>query len=299
MGLPPGLGPRQIRRPHNALWSVLQRPAVGKVAMPPKNFFRRLAPRLYSSMVSASSAPEYAGCKGPSRTMWRGYCRQWPNRSTAPRIHSPHPLGGGKSGRLMAYFAGTYQSRRLTAGRQRGTEMNFAITVREIDPGDKAWLKRQARQVGVSMEEFVRRLIRESASTANVARSPLKPSSSISVPSTASSCHPPSATATDRFRSPTRTTRDRAAGLPPRCQRRLGDDAAEAGTARRRLSRFYCRRECLPRLHTACKILDGIGLRGPGRRRNDLAGRDAIESLSHSGRCRFTPSVSSPATWRG
>ena len=39
--------------------------------------------------------------------------------------------------------------------------MNSAITVRDIDPGDKAWLKRQARQVGVSMEEFVRRLIRE------------------------------------------------------------------------------------------------------------------------------------------
>lgn len=39
--------------------------------------------------------------------------------------------------------------------------MNSAITVRDIDPGDKAWLKRQARRVGVSMEEFVRRLIRE------------------------------------------------------------------------------------------------------------------------------------------
>ena len=39
--------------------------------------------------------------------------------------------------------------------------MNSAITVRDIDPGDKAWLKREARQVGVSMEEFVRRLIRE------------------------------------------------------------------------------------------------------------------------------------------
>ena len=39
--------------------------------------------------------------------------------------------------------------------------MNSAITVRDIDPGDKAWLKRQARHVGISMEEFVRRLIRE------------------------------------------------------------------------------------------------------------------------------------------
>ena len=35
------------------------------------------------------------------------------------------------------------------------------ITVRDIDPGDKSWLKREARRVGVSMEEFVRRLIRE------------------------------------------------------------------------------------------------------------------------------------------
>ena len=39
--------------------------------------------------------------------------------------------------------------------------MNSTITVRDIDPGDKAWLKRQARYVGVSIEEFVRRLIRE------------------------------------------------------------------------------------------------------------------------------------------
>ena len=39
--------------------------------------------------------------------------------------------------------------------------MRSTITVRNIDPGDKAWLARQARQVGVSMEEFVRRLIQE------------------------------------------------------------------------------------------------------------------------------------------
>ena len=38
--------------------------------------------------------------------------------------------------------------------------MGFSITVRDIDPEDKAWLKREARQGGVSMEEFVRRLIR-------------------------------------------------------------------------------------------------------------------------------------------
>lgn len=39
--------------------------------------------------------------------------------------------------------------------------MKSTITVRDIDPGDKAWLRREARNVGVSMEEFVRRLIRE------------------------------------------------------------------------------------------------------------------------------------------
>ena len=38
--------------------------------------------------------------------------------------------------------------------------MGSSITVRDIDPEDKSWLKREARQVGVSMEEFVRRLIR-------------------------------------------------------------------------------------------------------------------------------------------
>ena len=31
--------------------------------------------------------------------------------------------------------------------------MGFSITVRDIDPGDKSWLKREARQVGVSTEE--------------------------------------------------------------------------------------------------------------------------------------------------
>ena len=33
--------------------------------------------------------------------------------------------------------------------------------MRDIDPADKSWLKREARQVGVSMEEFVRRMIHE------------------------------------------------------------------------------------------------------------------------------------------
>ena len=39
--------------------------------------------------------------------------------------------------------------------------MRSVITVRDIDPGDKFWLKCEARYRGISMEEFVRRLIRE------------------------------------------------------------------------------------------------------------------------------------------
>ena len=39
--------------------------------------------------------------------------------------------------------------------------MSTSLTVRDIDPADKSWLRREARHVGVSMEEFVRRLIHE------------------------------------------------------------------------------------------------------------------------------------------
>ncbi len=39
--------------------------------------------------------------------------------------------------------------------------MSTTITFRDIDPGDKSWLRREARQTGVSMEELVRRLIHE------------------------------------------------------------------------------------------------------------------------------------------
>ena len=39
--------------------------------------------------------------------------------------------------------------------------MSTSIVVRDMDPGDKSWLRREARQAGVSMEELVRRLIRE------------------------------------------------------------------------------------------------------------------------------------------
>ncbi|MDE0690689.1 MAG: hypothetical protein OXI55_00430 [Gammaproteobacteria bacterium] len=37
--------------------------------------------------------------------------------------------------------------------------MSTSLTVRDIDPADKSWLRREARDVGVSMEELVRRLI--------------------------------------------------------------------------------------------------------------------------------------------
>ena len=39
--------------------------------------------------------------------------------------------------------------------------MGTSIVIRGIDPGDKSWLRREAKQAGVSMEELVRRLIRE------------------------------------------------------------------------------------------------------------------------------------------
>lgn len=39
--------------------------------------------------------------------------------------------------------------------------MSTTIVVRGINPGDKSWIKREAAQRGLSMEEFVRRLIHE------------------------------------------------------------------------------------------------------------------------------------------
>ncbi|MDE2754027.1 MAG: hypothetical protein OXK77_01625 [Gemmatimonadota bacterium] len=51
--------------------------------------------------------------------------------------------------------------------------MSSAITVRRINPGDKAWLKDEARRAGLSMEEFVRRLISEKRESS---RARLKPS---------------------------------------------------------------------------------------------------------------------------
>lgn len=39
--------------------------------------------------------------------------------------------------------------------------MTTRITIREIDPKDKSWLEHQARVAGVTVDEFVLRLIRE------------------------------------------------------------------------------------------------------------------------------------------
>ena len=39
--------------------------------------------------------------------------------------------------------------------------MSTGITIRHMDPGDKSWLQREARRVGVSIEELVRRLIHD------------------------------------------------------------------------------------------------------------------------------------------
>lgn len=43
--------------------------------------------------------------------------------------------------------------------------MGSTITIRDIDPGDMTWLRHEARDAGVSMEEFVRRMIREQRNT--------------------------------------------------------------------------------------------------------------------------------------
>ena len=39
--------------------------------------------------------------------------------------------------------------------------MSMMITIRGVDPADKAWLRREAKRLGLSMEELMRRIIRE------------------------------------------------------------------------------------------------------------------------------------------
>ena len=54
--------------------------------------------------------------------------------------------------------------------------MSTSITVRHIDPTDQSWLKREARLVGVSLEEFVRRIIYEKREKTESRPRPSKPS---------------------------------------------------------------------------------------------------------------------------
>ncbi|MCY3940567.1 MAG: hypothetical protein OXG29_05725 [Gammaproteobacteria bacterium] len=60
----------------------------------------------------------------------------------------------------IAYFAleTTYYQFVNQSG---GSHISTSIIIRDIDPGDKSWLRREARQLGLSMEELVRRLIHE------------------------------------------------------------------------------------------------------------------------------------------
>ena len=50
--------------------------------------------------------------------------------------------------------------------------MSSTVTVRNIDPGDESWLRREARHVGVSIEELIRRLIREQRARAEPCTKP-------------------------------------------------------------------------------------------------------------------------------
>ena len=53
------------------------------------------------------------------------------------------------------------EGRRRVPDRTGGERVGTSMTVRDIDPGDKSWLRCYSRQRGVSMEEMVRQLIRE------------------------------------------------------------------------------------------------------------------------------------------
>ena len=77
--------------------------------------------------------------------------------------------------------------------------MSSTVTVRDLDPRDKSWLKREARRLGISMEEFIRRLIRERAREIRASMQNLpRHSSDTSDRNTASSYRHPPATAIGR-----------------------------------------------------------------------------------------------------
>ena len=50
--------------------------------------------------------------------------------------------------------------------------MSSMITVRDIDPSDKSWLKAEAKRLRISMEELVRRSIREKRERARTEEKP-------------------------------------------------------------------------------------------------------------------------------
>ena len=50
--------------------------------------------------------------------------------------------------------------------------MSSTNTVRDIDPNDRAWVRREACLADISMEEFVRRIIREKRAKAGCRAKP-------------------------------------------------------------------------------------------------------------------------------
>ena len=50
--------------------------------------------------------------------------------------------------------------------------MSSTITVRDIDPSDKAWLQAEAKRVGLSMEAYVRKMIEDRRAKTQVREKP-------------------------------------------------------------------------------------------------------------------------------
>jgi ornithine cyclodeaminase/alanine dehydrogenase len=82
--------------------------AEGKVMMPPKIFFHRNGPRFYSSMVSASPALGYAGCK------WQSGDPENPARDL-PYIQGLYILTEDASGQMRAIMDAEWITGRRTA----------------------------------------------------------------------------------------------------------------------------------------------------------------------------------------
>ncbi len=50
--------------------------------------------------------------------------------------------------------------------------MRTTITVRNLDPSDKAWVEQEAKRLGLSMEAFIRRLVHEKRREREAAETP-------------------------------------------------------------------------------------------------------------------------------